>query len=154
MACACGFEHTITISNDGSVHSFGRNFEGELGLGNTENAYNGELGLRHNKNVSFPTPIPNLPKINQVSCGGYFTVCVDCEGFIWSFGNNYSGQLGTGNTTHFNIPQKLLDIPLAQSVSCGFEHTLILTNDSNLWSCGSNNFGQLFPHANISPLSF
>ena len=58
--------------------------------------------------VSLPTPIPNLPKINLISCGSRFTVCVDCEGFIWSFGENNFAQLGTGNKRNFNVPQKLL----------------------------------------------
>ena len=125
-----GLYHTITLSDDGTVYSFGRNNEGELGLG-------------HNQNVPLPTPIPNLPKINQVSCGWNFTVCVDHEGFIWSFGTNNYGQLGTGNKTNFNVPQKLLNIPPVLSVSCGSHHTLMITNDSNLWSCGRNLYGQL-----------
>ena len=79
----CGEYHTITISND-AIHSFGRNSEEQLELG-------------HNNNVSLPTPIPNLPNITLVSCGCNFTVCVDHEGFMWSFGENNYGQLGTGN---------------------------------------------------------
>ena len=131
MACACGYEHTITLSDDGTVYSFGRNYEGALGLG-------------HNHlSITLPTPIPNLPQINVVSCGGLFTVCVDDEGFIWSFGRNKYGQLGTGNKTDFNVPQKILDIPPVVSVSCGDDHTLIITNDDNLWSCGRNDEGQL-----------
>ena len=131
MACACGYYHTITLSDDGTVHSFGGNHGGVLGLGHYRN------------NVYLPTPIPNLPKINMISCGQYFTVCVDHEGFIWSFGQNNCGQLGTGNTTHFKVPQKLQNIPPVLSVSCGSEHTLIITDDDNLWSWGSNNDGQL-----------
>ena len=127
---ACGYRHTITLSDDGTAHSFGRNVDGALGLG-------------HNNNVSLPTPIPNLPQINLISCGFRFTVCVDYDGFIWSFGNNNFGQLGTGNKTVFNVPQKLINIPPVVSVACGHEHTLIITNDSNLWSCGRNDFGQL-----------
>ena len=103
----------------------------------------GELGLGHNDDVSFPTPIPNLPTINQVSCGDRFTVCVDYEGFIWSFGDNNCGQLGTGNKTDFNVPQKIEEIPPVLSVACGYEHTLIIINDDNLWSCGCNEKGQL-----------
>ena len=62
MSCACGGYHTITLSNDGTAHSFGYNGEGALGLG-------------HNHlSITLPTPIPNLPQINFVSCGGYFTV--------------------------------------------------------------------------------
>ena len=132
MAFACGFFHTITLSDDGTVHSFGRNEEGALGLG-------------HNNDVSLPTPIPNLPQISKISCGSRFTVCVDHEGFMWSFGQNNFGQLGIGNTTdyNFNVPQRIFDIPPVLSVSCGSCHTLIITKDDNLWSCGRNDFGQL-----------
>ena len=130
FACSCGAYHTITLSDDGTAHSFGRNTEGQLGLG-------------HNNDVSLPTPIPNLPKINMISCGAFFSVCTDYEGFIWSFGANDCGQLGTGNTTTFNVPQKIQNIPPVLSVFCGYSHTLIITNDSNLWSCGRNDFGQL-----------
>ena len=49
----------------------------------------------------------------------HFTVCVDDEGFIWSFGDNFSGQLGTGNKTNFNVPQKLQNIPPVLSIACG-----------------------------------
>ena len=130
MLCACGHEHTVVVSNDGEVHSFGSNNNGQLGLG-------------HNKNVSLPTPIPNLPNIIEISCGYNFSVCVSKEGGLWSFGNNNYGQLGTGNLTRYNIPQKIEDIPPVRSVTCGNYHALIITNDSNLWSCGSNDHGQL-----------
>ena len=49
MACVSGDFHTITLSDDGSAHSFGRNSEGQL-------------GLAHNNDVSLPTPIPNFQK--------------------------------------------------------------------------------------------
>ena len=129
MACA-NDTHTVFLSDDGVVHSFGVNFEGELGLG-------------HNDSVSLPTPISILPKIMEISCGYQFTVCVDKEGGLWSFGENCNGKLGTGNTTNYNIPQKIEDIPPVCSVSCGSHHTLVITTDSNLWSCGRNDFGQL-----------
>ena len=140
MACCSGEYHTITLSNDGTLHSFGFNYYGQLGLG-------------HNNHVSLPTPIPNLPQISLISCGWNFIVCVDCDGFMWSFGVNNFGQLGTGNRTNFNVPQKLCNIPPVLSVSCGYEHTLIITTDSNLWSCGNNKFGQLCLENNENQLN-
>ena len=131
MACACGYGHTITLADDGTAHSFGINNSGELGLGH------------YNNDVSLPTPIPNLPKINMLSCGDHFTMCVDYEGFIWTFGKNNYGQIVTGNTLNINVPQKIHNIPPVLSVTCGSAHTLIITNDSNLWSWGRNDFGQL-----------
>ena len=131
MAACCGAHHTITLSNDGTLYSFGDNGEGQLGLGHNNRAF------------LFPTPISNLPQISKISCGFNFTICVDCQGIMWSFGENGSGQLGTGNKTKFNVPQKIHDIPPVLYVSCGLEHTLIITTDSNLWSCGYNKYGQL-----------
>ena len=128
---ACGHSHTVTLSDDDGVHSFGRNREGQLGLGH------------NNIVVSLPTPIPNLPKIMEVSCGCSFTVCIDNEGGLWSFGDNKFGQLGTKNKKTKNIPQKIANVPSVQSVSCGYYHTLIITHDSKLWSCGHNAQGQL-----------
>ena len=83
MACSTGGFHTITLSNEGSVYCFGQNQFGQLGIGEKTDFL-----------VSVPTLIPNLPKITQISCGYSFTVCVDEEGFIWSFGDNQYGQLG------------------------------------------------------------
>ena len=129
MSCVSGVSHTITLSDDGVVYSFGQSIN-EV-----------ELCSGHNTKVS--TPIPYLPQIKQIACGGRFAVCVDFEGFLWSFGENKQGQLGTGNTTSVNVPQKNLNVPPVFSVSCGHDSTFIITNDSYLWSCGKNNFGQL-----------
>ena len=131
MFCATGTSHTVSVSNDGIVYSFGSNDEGQLGLGYYTEDF-----------IFTPSPISNLPKIKQVTCGGYYTICVDYEGYLWSFGRNEYGQLGIGNRTSHNTPQKIEGISLAQSVSCGSYHTLIITNDSNLWSFGNNESGQ------------
>ena len=115
------------------------------------------LGLGHNNDVSLPTPIPNLPKISKISCGGNFTVCVDYEGFIWPFGENKQGQLGTGNKTNFNVPQKLINIPPVLSVACGYGHTLMITNDSNLGHVGriiSDNYGDTKDRLILQKTSF
>lgn len=138
MACAIGGFYTVTLSNDGSLYSFGANAYGQLGLG-------------HCENVSIPTRIPKLPKITMVSCGAEFTVCIDDQGLLWTFGGNGCGQLGTGNTKQVKIPQKIqsfgsrktLQKYRAKYISCGGNHTLLLTDDDNLWSCGANVYGQL-----------
>ena len=134
--CAIGESHSITVSNEGIAYSFGYNRNGELGY---------EM-----VNVLKPTVIPNLPKIEMVSCGGYFTALVDYEGFMWTFGDNSFGQLGTGNTAGCSkVPQKITNIPPVRSISCGGYHTLLITNDDILWSMGRNDTGQLFlKHSN------
>ena len=70
MAACCGEYHTITLSNDGTLHSFGCN-------------HNGQLGLGHYKDVSVPTPIPNLPQINFV----FKNIC----DFLWNVFHSLCG---------------------------------------------------------------
>lgn len=104
MSCATGYQHTITISGDNVAYSFGCNW--------SRNFLGGQLGLGHDTKTNFvPSIIPNLPKIQMVSCGHSFTVCIDHEGFVWSFGYNVDGQLGTGSTKNYNTPQKIENIP-------------------------------------------
>ena len=132
MACTSGPSHTITLSDEGFVYSFGKKNYNRIYIG------------RGNENYALlPTRVPDLPKIKQVACGKGFTVCVDVRGFLWSFGQNTSGQRGTGSIFYSDTPKKILSIPPVVSVSCGSHHSLIITNDSDLWSCGNNDWGQL-----------
>ena len=131
MTCYVGAEFSIFLSDQGIVYSFGLN-------------NNGQLGLSKNKlTISIPSKIKHLPIIQTISCGYNFTICVDTEGSIWSFGKNDLGQLGTRNTTNCHTPQKIENIPPIHSISCGALHTLLITNDSHLWSFGYNEYGQL-----------
>lgn len=38
-AVACGDAHTLVVTDDGALYSFGRNQNGQLGLGTTEDAF-------------------------------------------------------------------------------------------------------------------
>ena len=131
MSCSSGISHTVTLSEDGTLYTFGNNSYGQLGFINNCNC------------ISSPTQIFGLPKIKIVSCGNHFTVCVDFNGIMMSFGANPYGQLGTGDTKNYNLPQVIKGLPRVQSISCGRDYTLILTKDKNLWSCGYNLSGQL-----------
>ena len=133
MACASGSSHTITLSDEGFVYYFGRKDYTQIRWG----------GTGYKIYELLPTRISYLPKIKQIACGHGFVVCVDDEGFLWSFGQNSCGQLGIGTIFDSTTPQKALDIPPVVSVACGSSHTLIITEDTDLWSCGNNEFGQL-----------
>ena len=140
MACCTGYSHTVCLSDAGELYSFGRNDEGQLGL-----EYPVRCTASRSHSVLRPTLLPNLPKIKMVSCGAFFTICVDEEGIIWSFGYNNFGQLGIGKQIEesFNIPQKVQLLSPVQTISCGHSHTIVITNDEDLWSFGFNDYAQL-----------
>ena len=133
ICCATGASHTICLSEDGIAYSFGDNYYGQLGL------------KQKSTSQTVPTPIPNLPKIKQVSCGEYFAVLIDHENYLWSFGFNTAGQLALGNihSQYQKTPQKIDNIPPVLSAFCGAAHTLVITDNFDLYSCGWNDCGQL-----------
>ena len=116
---SCGYEYTLLIDMNNNVWSFGDNYEGQLGLGN-----NGD-----NTNRNVPTKINNI-KAKYVSCGYFYTMLIDMDNNVWSFGRNYCGKLGLGDNIDRNEPIKINDIK-AKSVSCGVNHTVLITGISN-----------------------
>ena len=141
MACCTGEVHTVCLSDEGNIYSFGGGPTGraQLGIGNqSDTSLPNQITDFYINNQIYP-----LPAIKQVSCGAYFTVCIDYEGSLYSFGENHAGQLGLGNKNEYKFPQKVQDIPPISSISCGVFHTLAITHEGDLWSFGKNERGEL-----------
>ncbi|CAN0181605.1 unnamed protein product, partial [Discosporangium mesarthrocarpum] len=83
---ACGYYHSMALSNAGNLYSFGRNDYGQLGLG-------------HRLSPQGPALVADLREkhIVEVACGCYHTIALSKEGKVYPFGRNNNGQLGTGN---------------------------------------------------------
>ena len=115
-----------TLENDG-IYSFGRNGDGQLGIGNKDNQ-------------STPQRVKffDKMKIKEISCGKSHTIISTgntsniSENVIFSFGENGSGQLGIGKNTKddLSIPQeiKFFYKMKIKQISCGSNHTLVLTS--------------------------
>ena len=130
---ACGNKgHTIAIKTDGSLWSWGRNFEGQLGV---------------NDNTSRSTPVTTLlggTNWKSIAGGGYYTVALKTDGSLWSWGANFDGQLGVNDTTSRSTPvTTLLGGINWKSIASGNGHAVALKTDGTLWSWGSNSSGQL-----------
>src|SRR3990167_10252331 len=77
---------SMFLDKDGNLFTCGRNQYGQLGLGD-----------KTDRNI--PEKVNNVPKICSLSpgCTSRHNVAVDCEGSVWSCGNNQNGQLGVGD---------------------------------------------------------
>lgn len=78
---ACGLHHTVVLSSDGDVFTFGSNQYGQLGTGDLL-PYSGPVQVKLN---SF---------IVQVAAGSNHTVLLSSRGVVYTFGNHARGQLG------------------------------------------------------------
>ncbi|MBI4243484.1 MAG: hypothetical protein HY606_05290 [Planctomycetes bacterium] len=83
--------------------SFGWGERGQLGTGNTNNAYSPVPIYTIPPSLTYPTL--SLPFIAHMSAGGAHTVrIVTPNGMLYTWGDNTFGQLGLGNTPNGNAP--------------------------------------------------
>ena len=129
-----GCEHTLVLTRDGKLFSFGYNYRGQLGLGTTSSE-------------PIPRPIKGIMsrKVTLAACSYHHTVVVCADRFVFSFGRNDCGQLGHGDVAdkkHPHLISTLSDVTVA-SVSCGQFHTVVVTAEGGVLVCGKNDYGQL-----------
>jgi len=110
---------------------WGRNNNGQLGLGNTTN-------------YSSPKQVGSLTNWSSVSSlSNNSTVAIKSNGTLWSWGRNATGHLGLGNTTDYSSPKQVGALTNWLSVSGGLNSALAVKTDGTLWAWGSNGSGQL-----------
>ncbi len=127
---SAGASHTVVVTPDGSVWTFGANSYGQLGDGST----NGRLS---------PTEIRALSGIVAVAAGADHTLAVDITGTVWAWGRNASGQLGDGTTANRTAPVIVSGLPPVSAVAAGTSHSVALATDGTIWTWGANTNGQL-----------
>ena len=127
-----GDYHALAIKADGTLWAWGRNLNGQLGLGNTNTA------------VSTPTQV-GTAAWRAVSAGAGYTLALKADGTLWSWGGNGNAQLGNGSTSITNqpTPAQVGTAATWQSISAGALHALALQADGTLWAWGNNGYGQL-----------
>jgi alpha-tubulin suppressor-like RCC1 family protein len=128
-AIAAGGFHSLALSN-GSVYSFGRNDEGQLGIGSR---------------IDQPAPVlvSGLSGVTAIDAGLHHSIVL-AGGDVWTFGKNNLGQLGTGSTADDSlIPVQVTSLSNVVSIAAGEDHNLALKSDMTLWAWGGNASGRL-----------
>jgi alpha-tubulin suppressor-like RCC1 family protein len=130
VGLAAGIYHSLLAKSDGTVWSWGGNFEGQIGDGTTNSA---------------PTParVTGLAGVIAVAAGYYHSLALKSDGTVWAWGRNLTGQLGDGTTTQRLGPVQTQGISSVAAVAGGGNHTYALKSDGTVWAWGSNSDGQL-----------
>ncbi|CAG9464121.1 unnamed protein product [Pedinophyceae sp. YPF-701] len=133
---ACGDNHTMAITANGTLFAFGRNQNGQLGLGHTED-------------VLTPTIVENLKdtRVGDVSCGAEHTVACSGDGTaIYAWGWGRYGNLGNGDREDRHVPTKAEGLPenvTVESVACGWRHSVAVCKGGAVYTFGWAKYGQL-----------
>jgi alpha-tubulin suppressor-like RCC1 family protein len=125
-----GDRHVLALLNDGTIWTWGRNDEGQLGLGDTTNR-------------DTPTQVGSDTNWSGIAATGYTSMGIKSDGTIWTWGRNDEGQLGLGDTTNRDTPTQVGSDTNWSGIGMGAFHTFAIKSDGTLWAWGQNNFGQL-----------
>jgi alpha-tubulin suppressor-like RCC1 family protein len=127
---AAGHYHAIAVKTDGTLWAWGRNGDGRLGIGATEDQ---------------PRPVQVGTGTNWASAAGgaYHTVALRRDGTLWACGDNSLGQLGFGPIGGTTTPVQVGTDTDWASVAAGTAYTVAVKTDGTLWAWGYNEYGQL-----------
>ncbi|XP_064390094.1 probable E3 ubiquitin-protein ligase HERC1 isoform X2 [Halichondria panicea] len=125
--------HSMAITADGQVLSWGDGNYGKLGHGDIATQKTPKIiSAFTGKMVMF------------VACGNRHSAAVTLEGELYTWGEGEHGRLGHGNVTSQKSPTKVECVSGVKEVSCGVAHTLALSSDGlTVWSFGSGDSGKL-----------
>lgn len=131
---ACGDTHTLVATNEGEVFSFGRNQNGQLGLGSIQDCL-------------LPQQVVALKgkHVLRVACGAEHSCCVTDEGEVYCWGWGRYGNIGDGESQDRHLPTKakgLEGIKIVQ-VACGWRHSIAVDEEGAMYTWGWGAYAQL-----------
>ena len=127
---AAGASHTLAIKTDGTLWTWGLNYYGRLGLGNTTNR-------------SSPVQIGSLTNWLKVSAGYDFSAAIKTDGTLWLWGRGVAGKLGLGNVTNYSSPKQVGSLTNWSNIVIGQNHSAAIKTNGTLWTWGYTGKGQL-----------
>ena len=116
-----GFATSFFIKTDGTLWGMGYNYFGQLGIGNTTNAY---------------TPVLVSSNVSSVAPGRLQTIFVKQDGTLWGMGS----AMGLGGSPT-NNPVCITN-NVVTAVAGAFDE-LFIKADGTLWGMGANNYGEI-----------
>ena len=98
---ACGGEHIFAISRNNELYGWGRNDEGQLGIGYVSDLINEPTLIKDlvHKNVTF------------AACGDDYTAVISLAGEVYVTGSMENGKLGLGEVWSPGVLLNFTQIP-------------------------------------------
>ncbi len=132
-----GHLFSMALCSDGSVHTWGANGSGQLGLDDTTR-----------RNAPAVVSAFNGMAVKQVVAGGSHGLALLMDGSVYTWGANHYGQLGHGDSgaSAGRTSPTLVSALEGKGVvllSAGHHSSFALCSDGSVYAWGSNEFGQL-----------
>lgn len=131
---ACGDTHTLAVTDDGGLYTFGRNQNGQLGLGHTNDGLSPQL----------VTALQGQ-RIASVACGSEHSLAATEQGRAYAWGWGRYGNLGDGEAVDRYLPTAVVGLEGSHvsQAECGWRHSAVVTDAGRVYTFGWSKYGQL-----------
>lgn len=102
VSIVVGSHHSLALTAEGNVYSWGHSIIGQLGLGNT-------IHQTTPQRVTFF----DTRNVISVSAGCYHSFALTADGNVYAWGRNVESQLGLGNKKNRYVPTLVPDLKLS-----------------------------------------
>lgn len=121
----------------------------------TNSIFGGAIEENHNPDFPLQKPLFIKKFITQISAGVDFSLALDSEGVVRSWGDNNHGVLGYSNVSMQKLPTEIVfraQDPKSPEykerteiifIDCGSNFSMAIDSKKRIWSWGNNTFGQL-----------
>lgn len=139
---ALGGTHSIALSSQGRVFTWGNNTKGQLGDGTTERNL---LPVE----ITHQFSLTEDDYIQFVTLGDMHSAALSSKGRLFTWGWNFNGRLGDGTTTSRFVPTEITSIfnlengELITKVALSVSSSAAVTSNGRVFTWGENASGQL-----------
>lgn len=123
---ACGAGHTMVMTQEGKLFSWGAGSSGQLGHGSWGNRF-------RPSRVEFLRDVP----VRQISCGSWHSAAITTKAELYCWGCGEAGQLGNGDDDTSDESNQCLPRLVrallgkeCQFVACGTQHTMAIIKNT------------------------
>ena len=127
-----GSTHSMALHQGGSLWIWGDNSLGQLGNGKITRYEGYEITENHDEYK----PVKLMENIADIAAGDGFSLAVNQNRELFTWGVNHLGQLGDGTRTNRTTPVKIMDDVIFAD-ACG-NLAIAITKDGTLWRWGED----------------
>lgn len=123
---SAGNHHSLALSTDGFIYSWGANNEGQLGNASTANS-------------ATPVVVQNMSKVSYIEGGDSASYAINDKG-VYAWGSNASGALGSGSKQNNVLSATQVKLPTGQytKVAASGGNAMALSGDGKVYTWGNN----------------